>query len=87
VTKAAPAFLADALARDFPAVRQLAQSHLLADRTMDGVTFAYGTHHVLVPDRLTALIEAHQIPRPGGPRAGPGLRRDLTDQRRGNWTR
>ncbi|MEV4318102.1 methyltransferase domain-containing protein [Actinocrispum sp. NPDC049592] len=62
----AGSMVTDALARGFPAVRQLAQSLLLADRTMDGVIFAYGTHHVPVPDRLTALTEAHRILRPGG---------------------
>jgi SAM-dependent methyltransferase len=63
---AAGSMVTDALARGFPAVRQLAQSLLLADRTMDGVIYAYGTHHVPVPDRLTALTEAHRILRPGG---------------------
>lgn len=62
----AGSMVTDALARGYPAVRQLAQSLLLADRTMDGVIFAYGTHHVPVPDRLTALTEAHRILRPGG---------------------
>ena len=62
----AGSMVTDALARGFPAVRQLAQSLLLADRTMDGVIFAYGTHHVPVPDRLTALTEAHRVLRPGG---------------------
>jgi SAM-dependent methyltransferase len=62
----AGAMVTDALARGFPAVRQLAQSLLLADKTMDGVIFAYGTHHVPVTDRLTALTEAHRILRPGG---------------------
>jgi SAM-dependent methyltransferase len=55
-----------ALARGYPAVRQCAQSLLLADETMDGAIFAYGTHHVPVPDRLTALTEAHRVLRPGG---------------------
>jgi SAM-dependent methyltransferase len=62
----AGSMVTDALARGFPAVRQLAQSLLLADKTMDGVIFAYGTHHVPVPDRLTALTEAYRILRPGG---------------------
>lgn len=62
----AGSMVTDALARGFPAVRQLAQALLLADETMDGVIFAYGTHHVPVPDRLTALTEAHRILRPGG---------------------
>ena len=62
----AGSMVTDALVRGFPAVRQLAQSLLLADRTMDGVIFAYGTHHVPVSDRLTALTEAHRILRPGG---------------------
>ena len=62
----AGSMVADALARGFPAVRQIAQSLLLADRTMDGVIFAYGTHHIPVPDRLTALTEAHRVLRPGG---------------------
>ncbi len=62
----AGSMVTDALARGFPALRQLAQSLLLADKTMDGVIFAYGTHHVPVPDRLTALTEAYRILRPGG---------------------
>jgi SAM-dependent methyltransferase len=62
----AGSMVTDALARGFPAVRHLAQSLLLADETMDGVIFAYGTHHVPEDDRLTALTEAHRILRPGG---------------------
>jgi SAM-dependent methyltransferase len=62
----AGSMVTDALARGFPAVRQPAQSLLLADRTMDGVIFAYGTHHVPVSDRLTVLTEAHRVLRPGG---------------------
>lgn len=62
----AGSMVTDALAQGFPAVRHLAQSLLLADETMDGVIFAYGTHHVPVSDRLTALTEAHRILRPGG---------------------
>lgn len=62
----AGSMVTDALARGFPAVRQLAQSLLLADRTLDGVIFAYGTHHIPVSDRLTALTEAHRVLRPGG---------------------
>jgi SAM-dependent methyltransferase len=62
----AGSMVTDALARGFPAVRQLAQSLLLSDTTMDGVIFAYGTHHVPVSERLTALTEAHRVLRPGG---------------------
>ncbi len=62
----AGSMVTDALARGYPSVRQLAQSLLLADRTMDGVIFAYGTHHVPVPDRLTAMTEAHRVLRHGG---------------------
>lgn len=62
----AGSMVTDALARGFPAVRQLAQSLLLADKTMDGVVYAYGTHHVPESDRLTALAEAHRVLRPGG---------------------
>jgi ubiquinone/menaquinone biosynthesis C-methylase UbiE len=63
---AAGSMVADALARGYPAVRQLAQSLLFSDQTMDGVIFAYGTHHVPVPNRVTALREAHRVLRPGG---------------------
>ncbi|HWT04598.1 MAG TPA: methyltransferase domain-containing protein, partial [Xanthomonadales bacterium] len=57
----------DALAQGLPAVRQPLQELLwFGDCTFDAVLVAYGTHHVLRPDRVNALAEAYRVVKPGG---------------------
>lgn len=60
------AMIQDALTQRLPAVRQPAQNLLFGDATVDGVIFAYGTHHIPVPDREQSLAEAWRVLRPGG---------------------
>lgn len=62
---AAP-MIVDALAQGLPAVRQAAEYSLFRDACIDGVIFAYGTHHIPVDQRLKAVVEAHRVLRPGG---------------------
>ncbi|MGW3471693.1 methyltransferase domain-containing protein [Saccharopolyspora sp. NPDC000995] len=62
---AAP-MIADALAQGLPAVRQSTQRWLFRDAALDGVIFAYGTHHIPVDERPQAMAEAHRVIRPGG---------------------
>ncbi|MFB7470749.1 class I SAM-dependent methyltransferase [Kitasatospora sp. NPDC056184] len=58
--------VAAALAHGLPAVRQAADQLLLADRTVDAVLLAYGTHHIPVEERPLAVAEAVRVVRPGG---------------------
>ncbi|MGW2254301.1 class I SAM-dependent methyltransferase [Kitasatospora sp. NPDC001660] len=58
--------VAAALAHGLPAVRQAADRLLLADRTVDAVLLAYGTHHIPPDDRPGAVAEAVRVLRPGG---------------------
>lgn len=60
------AMIIDALSQGLPAVRQSIQRWLLNDATIDGVIFAYGTHHIPIDNRPQALTEAHRVLRPGG---------------------
>jgi SAM-dependent methyltransferase len=62
---AAP-MIADALAQGLPAVRQSTKRWLFRDAALDGVIFAYGTHHIPVDERPQAMAEAHRVLRPGG---------------------
>lgn len=55
-----------ALAYGLPAVRQSIERWLLKDASLDGVIFAYGTHHLPVGDRPRALAETYRVLRPGG---------------------
>jgi SAM-dependent methyltransferase len=55
-----------ALAQGLPAVRQAADFLFLADRSMDGVLLAYGTHHIAPAHRPAAVAEAVRVTRPGG---------------------
>ncbi|MER6365418.1 class I SAM-dependent methyltransferase [Kitasatospora sp. NPDC001527] len=55
-----------ALAHGLPAVRQSADRLMLADRTVDAVLLAYGTHHIPAAVRPTAVAEAVRVLRPGG---------------------
>ena len=61
-----PDMIADALALGLPAVRQTASRLLLADRSVDGVLYAYGTHHIAPAERDLAFSEAFRVIRPGG---------------------
>ncbi|MFE6055934.1 class I SAM-dependent methyltransferase [Kitasatospora sp. NPDC056446] len=58
--------VAAALAHGLPAVRQSADRLLLADRTVDGVLLARGTHHIPLDARPRAVAEAVRVLRPGG---------------------
>ncbi|MER7579608.1 class I SAM-dependent methyltransferase [Kitasatospora sp. NPDC097691] len=58
--------VAAALAHGLPAVRQAADRLLLADRTVDAVLLAYGTHHIPPAARPAAVAEAVRVLRPGG---------------------
>lgn len=58
--------VAAALAHGLPAVRQAADRMLLADRTVDAVLLAYGTHHIPPAARPGAVAEAVRVLRPGG---------------------
>jgi len=59
------AMIADALSQGLMAIRQPAQSLLLADATIDGAIFAYGTHHIPPEERQTSLREAYRVLKPG----------------------
>jgi ubiquinone/menaquinone biosynthesis C-methylase UbiE len=63
---ASAAMIEDALAQGLLAIRQPAQSLLLADGMMDGAVFAYGTHHIAPVDRVTSAREAYRVLKPGG---------------------
>lgn len=52
--------------RALPAIRQAAQRLRLRDESVDAVLMAYGTHHIPLAERLTAVREAHRVLRPGG---------------------
>jgi SAM-dependent methyltransferase len=49
-----------------PAVRQAAQALRLRDGVVDAVVLAYGTHHIPVSERGTAVREAWRVLRAGG---------------------
>jgi SAM-dependent methyltransferase len=49
-----------------PALRQPAQALRLRDHTVDAVILAYGTHHIPVDERPTAVAEAMRVLRAGG---------------------
>jgi ubiquinone/menaquinone biosynthesis C-methylase UbiE len=63
---ASPAMIADALSQNLPAIRQPAEMLLLADCSVDGVIFAYGTHHIPPAERPRAVREAFRVLKPGG---------------------
>jgi SAM-dependent methyltransferase len=56
--------VADALKQNLPAIRQPAQHLMFHENSVDGVIFAYGTHHIPVNDRPLAVAEAYRILRP-----------------------
>ncbi|MGW4894791.1 class I SAM-dependent methyltransferase [Kitasatospora sp. NPDC004240] len=58
--------VAAALDHGLPAVRQAADRLLLADRTVDSVLLAYGTHHIAPAALPGAVSEAVRVLRPGG---------------------
>ena len=58
--------VADALRQRIPAVRQPAQYMMLRDGCVDGLIFAYGTHHIPSDELSGALKEAHRVLRPDG---------------------
>lgn len=62
---AAP-MIVDALAQGLPAVRQSVERWLFRDASIDGVIFAYGTHHLPREQRPQAVAQAHRVLRPGG---------------------
>ncbi|MEV6906923.1 methyltransferase domain-containing protein [Amycolatopsis sp. NPDC051071] len=62
---AAPMII-DALDLGLPAVRQSTQRWLFRDSSLDGVVFAYGTHHIPTDEQPQALAETRRVLRPGG---------------------
>jgi SAM-dependent methyltransferase len=58
--------VAAALQHGLPAIRQAAQYLFLADRSVDAVLLAYGTHHIPPIDRPRAVAEALRVLRPSG---------------------
>jgi ubiquinone/menaquinone biosynthesis C-methylase UbiE len=58
--------VAQALRRGLPAIRQEAQFLFLKDTSVDAALLAYGSHHIPVADRVTAVAELVRVVRPGG---------------------
>ncbi len=58
--------VADALRQGIAALRQPAQYMMLKDSCVDGMIFAYGTHHIPSHELSAALQEAYRVLRPGG---------------------
>ena len=56
--------ISDALSQSLPAIRQPAQRTLLQTESVDGVMFAYGTHHIPPMVRLDAFKEACRLLKP-----------------------
>lgn len=60
-----PSMIVDAISQSIPAIREPAQALLFKDRSLDGIIFAYGTHHILPEKRLQAIKEAWRVLKPG----------------------
>ena len=62
-----PSMIRDALQQGLPAVREPIQDlYWFDDDTFDAAIVAYGTHHILRPDRPSAFAEALRVLKPGG---------------------
>jgi ubiquinone/menaquinone biosynthesis C-methylase UbiE len=60
------AMIRSAIDLDRPAIRQSAAYPLFADETLDGVIFAYGTHHIPISQRALAMDATFRVLKPGG---------------------